>query len=276
MQERRDMKLFINIILWIISVFLLFCSLALLMTPATKCIGVFFLILGITLIPQIRYYINNKLLQIIVTSLEKSNSEIHNNKKKYKILIGITKFIVFFITFIIIAAGMPVPETANVETSNNSQEVENTTETVEKTAQKQTKENTDKILEIQDTSEQSQSTVEIASPKFQKGLQEILNFGYNIANGTNVYYTKSKDYKSVYFFGALVEKNGQYYNAMWATNDMTSCGAGLVFSMNDYAIESSGMGDGRTNREPLSRLDDGYSRVNLKILDLMDNKVNKK
>lgn len=43
--------------------------------------------------------------------------------------------------------------------------------------------------------------------------------------------------------------------------------------MNDNAIQSSGMGDGRTNREPLSETDDGYSRINQKVLDDMSEAV---
>lgn len=54
---------------------------------------------------------------------------------------------------------------------------------------------------------------------------------------------------------------------------MDYCGAGLVFSINDYALQSSGMGDGRTNKEPITNSDDGYSRVNIKLIEDMSNLI---
>ena len=112
-----------------------------------------------------------------------------------------------------------------------------------------------------------------ADLKFANSLEGILNSGYSIVDKTKVYYTKSADFQEVYFLGTLVKKGTQYYNAVWATNNIESFGMGLVFSMNDNAIQSSGMGDGRTNREPLSETDDGYSRINQKVLDDMSEAV---
>ena len=118
---------------------------------------------------------------------------------------------------------------------------------------------------------QTENPVLIANPNFVRGLSEILNNGYQIYDINKVYYTKSKNFKEVYFFGTVVVNNGQYYNAIWATNDMNLCGAGLVFSINDYALQASGMGDGRTNRDPITRSDDGYSRINMLLIENMSN-----
>lgn len=112
-----------------------------------------------------------------------------------------------------------------------------------------------------------------ADLKFANGLESILNSGYSIVDKTKVYYTKSADFQKMYFFGTLVKKGTQYYNAVWVTNDIESFGMGLVFSMNDHAVQSSGMGDARTNSEPITEHDDGYSRINQKVLDDMSEAI---
>jgi len=113
-----------------------------------------------------------------------------------------------------------------------------------------------------------------ASPQFADTLSGILNSGFKIYNKNKVYYTQSADWQKVYFVGSVIVKDGQYYNAVWATNDITFIGAGVVYSMNDHAIYTSGMGDGRTNAEPISESDDGYSRINQKLLDEMMQAIN--
>lgn len=120
-----------------------------------------------------------------------------------------------------------------------------------------------------------ENPVVTATPEFSATLADILNKGYTIADSTKVYYTKSADYEKVYFVGTIVKNSGQFYNAIWATNDVNYIGAGIVLSMNDYAIDASGMGDARTNKEPLSDSDDGYSRINKKLLDDMSHLINK-
>ena len=82
------------------------------------------------------------------------------------------------------------------------------------------------------------------------------------------------DYSKLYFVGTLIKQGSQYYNAIWVTNDITRIGAGIVFSVNDYAVKVSGMGDARTNNEPITEHDDGYSRINGKILKDMSNAIN--
>lgn len=116
---------------------------------------------------------------------------------------------------------------------------------------------------------QTENPVLKVNSTFANGLSQILNKPYKIVDPSKIYYTKSANFKEVYFFGTVVESKGQYYNAIWATNDMNSCGAGLVFSVNDYAIESSGMGDGRTNKEQITNSDDGYSRINQLLIEDM-------
>ena len=97
---------------------------------------------------------------------------------------------------------------------------------------------------------------ELVVQNFKEG---VLNKGYNIKG--NIYYTRSKDYAKVYMFGALVEKRGDIYNCVWANNEKDS--TGVFESINDYAIQVSGI----PRSGHMSTLDDGYSRVNQKLLD---------
>lgn len=113
-----------------------------------------------------------------------------------------------------------------------------------------------------------------ATPDFANSLSGLLNKGYSILDKNKVYYTQSGDWAKVYFVGTVIERGGQVYNAIWATNDVSFIGAGVVYSMNDHAIQVSGMGDGRTNSEPLSETDDGYSRINQKLLSDMSQAIN--
>lgn len=125
------------------------------------------------------------------------------------------------------------------------------------------------------TSEHKQNDeIIIASVDFANSLTDILKQGYEIADKSKVYYTKSKDYSKLYFVGTLIKQDSQYYNAIWVTNDITRIGAGMVFSVNDYAVKVSGMGDARTNNEPITEHDDGYSIINGKILKDMSNAIN--
>lgn len=112
----------------------------------------------------------------------------------------------------------------------------------------------------------------MVSDKFVYSLENQLkeiNNKNNIKDKTKVYYTKSLDYNSVYFFGTIIENNGQLYPCIWATNDISFFGAGLVFSVNDYALELSLIGDGRTNKEPITSNNDGYNRISKKLVDDM-------
>lgn len=132
-----------------------------------------------------------------------------------------------------------------------------------------------KTTQTQKTVEKKQNDeIVVASIDFANSLSDILNHGYEIADKSKVYYTKSKDYSKVYFVGTLIKQGSQYYNAIWVTNDITRIGAGMVFSANDYAVQVSGMGDARTNAEPITEHDDGYSRINGKVLDDMYKAIN--
>lgn len=117
-------------------------------------------------------------------------------------------------------------------------------------------------------SQQSQNeaidTLHTASPALLSNMKSILNDGYKIVDENKIYYTKSKDYKNVYFIGTLVEKSGQIYPCIWDSNspDMT----GSTDSANDYAIQASGMPDGRKASYFISEYDDGYSRIHQKLL----------
>ena len=104
--------------------------------------------------------------------------------------------------------------------------------------------------------------VHVGSPRLNENINFILNQNYKLVGDS--YYTKSSDFKNAYFIGALVEKNGQYYNCIWFANtpDMT----GDTNSANDHAVEASGMPDARKFSSPISMYDDGYSRVNGPLL----------
>jgi len=119
----------------------------------------------------------------------------------------------------------------------------------------------------------SENPVLNASENYVNMFSSILNKGYSIVDKNKVYYTQSKDFSKMYFVGTVVKKEDQLYNAIWATNDIDFIG--LIFSVNDYAFQSSGMGDGRTNREPITQYDDGYSRINQILLSDMKIELNK-
>lgn len=103
------MKIFINVILWTISIFLLLCGIALLSEIDTRYIGIFFFILGFSLIPSIRKFINDKLTVVFRVLLKEQNIETTSNKR-IKTLIGTSKFVFFFIAFILIVNSIPAPK----------------------------------------------------------------------------------------------------------------------------------------------------------------------
>lgn len=113
-----------------------------------------------------------------------------------------------------------------------------------------------------------------SSVKFANGLNSTLNRGYSLTNVNNVYFVKSNEFEKVYFVGTVVKNNGQFYNAIWITNDMESFGAGLVYSVNDYAKISSGMGYAKDNGVDIDSQVDGYSIVNQQLLNDMEKAIN--
>ena len=116
-----------------------------------------------------------------------------------------------------------------------------------------------------------------ANMDFANKLESIFNKGYTIVDKTKVYYTKSADFQNVYFVGTMTQKGSQYYNAVWATNCISDntldFSKGLIFSINDYAYQVSGMAKGAENKEPIDEHNDGYSRINQKLLNDFDNLI---
>lgn len=112
-----------------------------------------------------------------------------------------------------------------------------------------------------------------ASVKFANGLNSTLNSGYSLMNVNDVYFAKSNEFEKVYFVGTVVKNNGQFYNAIWITNDMESFGAGPVYSVNDYAKISSGMGYAKDNGVDIDSQVDGYSIVNQQLLNDMEQAI---
>ena len=75
---------------------------------------------------------------------------------------------------------------------------------------------------------------------------------------------RSKDYKRFYFvqYKMRVPKVGIVY-PIFAMNKPTVGlgGNGVIYSMNDIALELTGFGDARTFKSPFSASDDGYYRA---------------
>ncbi len=117
MQERQDMKIFLNVILWIINVFILLSGFGLLLSPDVKGMGAFFVLLGITLLPPLRDKINGKLLSFF-TGFSKNNNSKNPNYTVPKVLIGLLKFTVFSFLFIFCIASMPEPQNVNTHSDN--------------------------------------------------------------------------------------------------------------------------------------------------------------
>lgn len=109
------MKIFLNFLSWFISLFLIFISLCFISDKTDLLLGLFFLSLGISLIPQIKNIINKKISQIL-TVIHKNQD--NTNDKKFNNEIGIIKTIIFCLFFIIIAIHLPQPQTTNIDTSN--------------------------------------------------------------------------------------------------------------------------------------------------------------
>lgn len=117
------MKKFLDVCLWIIGLFFLLCSLGLLLSPEVRGMGIFFALLGITLLPPLRNKINNDINAFITAFCKNYNSENQNQISK-KNLIGILKFIIFFVGFIFITISLPQSEISNSDTNDTVQNQE--------------------------------------------------------------------------------------------------------------------------------------------------------
>ena len=114
-----------------------------------------------------------------------------------------------------------------------------------------------------ETVQNAEYDINVGSDKLKTDFsQSILKEGFSLKG--NIYYTRSKDYKEAYIFGALVENNGQVYNCIWTSNseDMVS---GIIESINEHASMASGILKG--SDAGFSEYTDGYSRINQKLLD---------
>lgn len=103
-----------------------------------------------------------------------------------------------------------------------------------------------------------------ASPQLTTNLQSILNNNWTIIDTNKIYVTKSKDFENAYFIGTLVKNGSQIYNCIWFSNNADL--NGMTMSANDFAIQASSMPDGRKSQAAISETDDGYSRINQKLL----------
>lgn len=110
----------------------------------------------------------------------------------------------------------------------------------------------------------SENPVNIASPKLADNLEYVLNKNYKLSDKQKIYITKSNSFQKAYFIGTLVDNNGNILPCIWFSNDENMDGE--VYAANDYAIEASSMPDARTSNLKVTSSDDGYSRINQKIL----------
>lgn len=106
--------------------------------------------------------------------------------------------------------------------------------------------------------------VNTASPQLIENMKFALNKNWEIVDTNKVYVTKSKDFENAYFIGALVKNGSQIYNCIWFSNSETMNGD--TMAANDYAIQASSMPDARKSQANINELDDGYSRINQKLL----------
>lgn len=115
------------------------------------------------------------------------------------------------------------------------------------------------------TQKSAENPVNIASAKLADNLEFVLNKNYKLVDKQKIYTTKSNSFQKAYFIGTLVDNSGNILPCIWFSNDENMDGE--VYAANDYAIEASSMPDARTSNLKVTNLDDGYSRINKKILN---------
>ncbi len=106
--------------------------------------------------------------------------------------------------------------------------------------------------------------IEIAKPQLSENLKFVMNSGWQIIDTNKIYITKSQDFEKAYFIGTLVKNGSQIYNCIWFSNSDTL--DGVTMAANDYAINASSMPDARKSQAGIKATDDGYSRINQKLL----------
>ena len=117
---------------------------------------------------------------------------------------------------------------------------------------------------VETKKEISTNPVNTASPQLIENMKFALNKNWEIVDTNKIYVTKSKDFENAYFIGSLVKNGSQIYNCIWFSNSETMNGD--TMAANDYAIQASSMPDARKSQVKISELDDGYSRINQKLL----------
>lgn len=117
---------------------------------------------------------------------------------------------------------------------------------------------------VETQKEISVNPVNTASPQLIENMKFVLNKNWEIVDTNKIYVTKSKDFENVYFIGTLVKNGSQIYNCIWASNSDKMDGD--TMSANDFAIQASSIADGRKSQAGISEHDDGYSRINQKLL----------
>lgn len=118
--------------------------------------------------------------------------------------------------------------------------------------------------QIKTTETKIENPVNIATPMLVNNLKSALNNGWEIVDTNKIYVTKSNDFQNAYFVGTLIRNSSQIYNCIWFTNSDTM--SGDVNSANDYAIQATSLPDARKSQVGVNVYDDGYSRINSKLL----------
>lgn len=120
--------------------------------------------------------------------------------------------------------------------------------------------------------QQAVNPVNTGSSQLVENMKFALNKNWEIVDVNKIYVTKSKDFENAYFIGTLVKNGSQIYNCIWFSNSDKMDGD--TMSANDYAIQASSIADGRKSQAAISQNDDGYSRINQKLLVDMNNIIN--
>lgn len=127
----------------------------------------------------------------------------------------------------------------------------------------------DNIAPKPSTQQELTIPVSTATPQLLENLKFALNKNWEIVDTTKIYVTKSKDFENAYFIGTLVKNGSQVYNCIWFSNSNKM--DGMTMSANDYAIQASSLPDARTSSAAITQTDDGYSRINQRLLSDWNN-----
>ena len=132
------MKIFLNFLLWVLSILSILISICAIGNNETLLLGIWFLILGLSLIPKIREIINQNFKILLEKLANKFNTSKYNNyifkllglqwllnKENIDMKIGILKVIIFILAFGLVVENMPEQPSTVIENSSEVQTNQN-------------------------------------------------------------------------------------------------------------------------------------------------------